>query len=341
MDLVLRLPIIEAIDIAVLAKARLSMACKSIGLCERRLRRWKKAESGDARVGGYRALTQRLSELEKDAIIDALESPGMLELPLKVAHATLMDNGVYIASPSSFTRVVALRRPKRVSACGRPQVRKRPELAATGPGQVWCWDITWLNAAQAGKYFYLYMAIDMFSRKVVAWEVHAKEDGRFARELFADTIFSEGIAENRLIIHADNGKPMRSKNLRGLFAALKVAASYGRPHTSNDNAFAESLFATMKGRVSFPEFFCTLDSARNFCLEFFTWYNNFHLHSSLDYATPHTVHEGLHGGLFDARNKLLEGNRKTHPSRHGGREKAFGIPEITRLKHRVTVAVSK
>lgn len=341
MDLVRRIPIIEAIDEAVKARARLCKACEAIGLCERRLRRWRRADDGDARLGGYRAVNQRLTEVEKDAIVTALESPELCQLPLKGAHALLMDQGIYLASPSSFARVMNQRYPERTGAGKRGQLRKRPELAATGPGQVWCWDITWLNAAQAGKYFYLYMALDMYSRKVVAWEVHVKEDGRFARDLFSDAIYDEGIKEDRLIVHADNGRPMRSKNLRGLFSALKVAASYGRPHTSNDNAFAESLFATMKGRVSFPEFFQNLDAARTFCLEFFTWYNNFHLHSSLDYATPHSVHQGLHGKLFEARNILMEDNRKAHPSRHGGRIKVFGIPAVTRLKHRVAEVVAK
>lgn len=329
----LRQQIIVAIDEAVQSRARLFKACEAIALCPRRLRRWRKSQE-DRRVGGYRAKNQRLSELEKDAIVSALNVPGMENLPLKVAHASLMNKGIYVASPSTFARVLAQREPGKKGSSRKATNPKRPELKATAPGQVWCWDITWLDAAQKGRYFYLYMAIDMFSRKVVAWEVFAKEDGTLARELLAQALEAEGILPGHLVVHADNGKPMKSNSLRSLFERLNVTASYGRPHTSNDNAFAESLFATLKGRVSFPEYFETLDSARAFCFEFFTWYNGVHMHSNLDYVTPMNVHQGLHKEIFAQRNALLEANRMAHPSRHGGRRKIYGIPEVVRLKHR-------
>ena len=336
----LREQIVLAIDVAVSSGARLFKACEAIQLGVRRLRRWRKTEE-DGRKGGYRALAQKLSEPEKDDIIEALQLPGIDELPVKVAHATLMDLGICLASPSTFVRVVKERGVQRKNrATRRAENAKRPELVATAPGQVWCWDITWLDAPVKGTYFYLYMAIDMFSRKVVAWEVFAKEDGTLARDLFAQTLEEEGIAPGQIMIHADNGKPMRSKKLRSLFDDLGVRASYGRPHTSNDNAFAESLFATFKGRVSFPEHFENIQSARTFCLEFFTWYNCFHLHSSLDFVTPQSVHEGLHPEIFANRNLLLEVNRLAHPSRHGGKSKTYGLPKEVRLKHRTSMTVS-
>jgi len=334
----LREQIIFAIDVAVSSGARLFKACEAIQLGERRLRRWRKTEE-DGRKGGYRALNQRLSEPEKDTIVTALQLPGIEDLPIKVAHATLLDQGICLASPSTFVRVVKERGVQRKSGASRAQNAKRPELVATAPGQVWCWDITWLDALIKGTYFYLYMAIDMYSRKVVAWEVFAKEDGTLARDLFAQALEDEGIPPGQIMIHADNGKPMKSKKLRSLFDDLGVRASYGRPHTSNDNAFAESLFATFKGRVSFPEHFENIQSARTFCLEFFTWYNCFHLHSSLDFVTPQSVHEGMHPKIFANRNVLLEVNRLAHPSRHGGKCKTYGIPTEVRLKHRTSMTV--
>lgn len=336
----LREQIVSAIDVAVTSGARLFKACEAIQLCQRRLRRWRKTEE-DGRKGGYRAHAQKLSEPEKDAIVAALQLPGIEDLPIKVAHATLLDQNICLASPSTFVRVVKERGVQRKNrATRRAQNAKRPELVATAPGQVWCWDITWLDAPLKGTYFYLYMAIDMFSRKVVAWEVFSKEDGTLARDLFAQTLEIEGIPPGQIMIHADNGKPMRSKKLRALFDDLGVKASYGRPHTSNDNAFAESLFATFKGRVSFPEHFESIQSARSFCLEFFTWYNCFHLHSSLDFVTPQSVHEGLHSEIFANRNLQLEANRLTHPSRHGGKRKTYGIPTEVRLKHRTLMTVA-
>ena len=331
----LRADILIALDIAVASGARLFRACQTIQLCPRRLRRWRKTDE-DGRKGGYRAQGQRLSDFEKDALVVAFNRPEIVDLPVKVACATLMDQGYYTASPSTCARVLAERDARR-TAPRKPGKAKRPELLATGPGQVWCWDISWLEAPLKGTYFYLYMAIDMYSRKVVAWEVYAKEDGVLARDMFAEALKAEGISPGTLLVHADNGKPMRSLKLRALFDVLRVTASYGRPHTSNDNAFAESLFATFKGRISFPEYFASVHSARDFCMEFFTWYNGFHLHSSLDFVTPQSVHEGLHPGIFSNRNLLLELNREAHPSRHGGRTKVFGIPPEVRLKHRTAL----
>lgn len=328
-----RKEIIKAIDEAVASGARLFKACEAIQLGERKLRRWRKSDV-DGRKGGYRAINQRLNESEKDAIVAALNMPGIDKLPLKVAHATLMDMGICLASASTFARIIKERSVVRNTSPRKPNKAKRPELVATEPGQVWCWDITWLDAPTKGTYYYLYMIIDMFSRKVVGWEVYAKEDGNLARGLFSQALADEGIPAGQIKIHADNGKPMRSKKLRGLFELMGVTASYGRPHTSNDNAFAESLFATFKGRVSFPEYFSSIEAARDYCLEFFTWYNCMHLHSNLDFVTPQSVHEGSHREVYENRNLMLKANRLAHPSRHGGKEKIYGMSPEVRLKHR-------
>jgi transposase InsO family protein len=328
----------QAVDVAVASGARLFKACEAIQLGLRKLRRWRKNDE-DGRKGGYRAWNQKLNESEKDAIVSALNLPGIDKLPLKVAHATLMDMGICLASASSFARVIKERSVPRNKPPRRTRKPKRPELVATGPGQVWCWDITWLEAPTKGTYFYLYMIIDMFSRKVVGQEVYAKEDGNLARGLFAQALADEGIPPGQIKVHADNGKPMRSKKLRGLFDMLNVTASYGRPHTSNDNAFAESLFATFKGRVSFPEYFPTIAAARDYCLEFFTWYNCMHLHSNLDFVTPQSVHEGTHIEVYEKRNALLKMNRLTHPSRHGGKGKNYAMSAEVRLKHRTEMTI--
>lgn len=330
-----RTQIIIAIDVAVNSGARLFKACEAIQIDERRLRRWRKV-SGDGRKGGYRALNQRITESEKDAIVSEFSKASMSNLPIRVAHATLMDQGIYLASPSTFVRVLHERKIKKPRLSKAPKV-KRPELVATAPNQVWCWDITWLEAPVKGTYYYLYMILDMYSRKVVGWDVFAKEDGTFARLLFAQAFEEERVTAGEIIVHSDNGKPMRSKSLRSLFDKLSVTASYGRPHTSNDNAYAEILFATFKGRIAFPDYFTSIESANAYCLEFFTWYNCFHMHSGLDYVTPQTVHKGLETSIYEQRNSLLETHRKAHPSRHGGKRKAFNNSAEVRLKHRTIV----
>lgn len=155
-----------------------------------------------------------------------------------------MDQGIYIASRSTCERVMKAY----YQGIGRVvdrniERRKRPEYAAKGPNQVWCWDITRLHSEVTGKYYYLYLIIDMYSRYIVGWSLHTKEDGKLAEMLFAETLQKHRPGENvSLLVHADNGKPMRSKDLKSLFEKLHVMSSHSRPHTSNDNAFAESVF---------------------------------------------------------------------------------------------------
>lgn len=334
----LRQEIIDAIDTAVDSGARLFKACEAINLNQRRLRRWRRSE-GDERTGGYRAVGQRLSEAEKDVIVSTFEQPDLRELPITVAHATLLDRGIYLASPSTIVRVLNERAAATCKRVSRKTTKaKRPQLKATQPNQVWCWDITWLDGPVKGTYYYLYMIIDMFSRKVVAWDIYAKEDGTLARQLFAEALRSENVEEGKITVHSDNGKPMRSVSLLKLFELLGVQSSYGRPHTSNDNAYAESLFATFKGRIAFPEYFASMEAAQWYCLEFFTWYNQYHLHSALDYLTPQAVHAGEYAETIEKRNAVLAASRAMHPSRFGSKQRVYAVPQTVELKHRTQVA---
>jgi putative transposase len=330
----LRRHVLEAIDEAVASGARHYRACEVLDLSERRVRRWRITPE-DGRTGGYRANKQKLSEEEKDRIRELVNRPDLKDLPLKTVHVTLLDEGVYVASYSTFIRVIKEGGKRNTVAPKKKRRAKRPELKATGPNQVWCWDITWLDTAVAGKYFYLYMIIDMYSRKVVGWSLHTAENGRYARDLFSRTLEAEGARANQIVVHADRGKPMRSRTLRSLFNLLGVVASYSRPHTSNDNAYAESLFATFKNRVSFPEYFVSFEAAESYCEQFFAWYNNHHFHNGLDDVAPSVVHAGQHVDLFAHRNAVLESHRQKHPTRHGGREKRYGLPTTVTLKHRV------
>lgn len=331
-----RRQVIEAVDEAIAHGARQFKACETLGLSPRRLLNWRKKDA-DGRIGGYRAVGQELSEAEKDAIIDAVEQPEMEHLTLKAIHILLLDQGAYLGSYSTFRRVLKQRGVARVLRARPVRTCPRPVLSATGPNQVWCWDITWLESRTKGRYFFLYMIIDMYSRKVVGWAVHPKESGRLARSLFAHTLEAEGVGAHQITVHADNGKPMRSLTLRALFALLMVATSHGRPHTSNDNAFAESLFATLKSRVIFPEYFATIEAARAFSDGFFQWYNTEHLHSGLDHVTPMCVHEGRHHECFEKRNMRLKEHRILHPKRYGGKPKYYGLPETVQLKHKTAM----
>lgn len=265
----------------------------------------------------------------------------MSNLPINIAHALLMDQGIYVASVSTCERVMK----KYYRSIGKvkatvPMRRARPQYCATGPNQVWCWDITWLHSEVTGKYYYLYLIIDMFSRYIVGWILHTKEDGTLAKQLFERTLEEHSHGNVRLRVHADNGKPMRSKSLKSLFEKLNIMSSHSRPHTSNDNAYAESIFATMKGRVIYPEFFRSMEDAERFVMDFVEWYNYEHLHSGIALLTPFCVHYGLQREIIDNRNKLLEEARLRHPERHCAKRKVFKLEDAVELKHKVTLKVA-
>lgn len=276
--------------------------------------------------------------MERSLIIEHFSSSEVAGLSIRAKHAKLMDLGVYIASPASCIRVLNAQFPIKQQNRNPKQKRVRPELKATEPCQVWCWDITWLPSNIQGKYFYLYLIIDMYSRFIIDWEVHTSEDGVLARQLFARAFAVNNINESLMLnVHADNGASMRSRKLNELFHLLSVRASHSRPHTSNDNAFAESVFSTLKGRVLYPEYFITKDGAEIFVKQFVDWYNYEHKHSGLDLLSPYEVHTSTHHNVLKERNKVLENNRYLHPSRHGTKNELYQLPEMVELKHRVTL----
>ncbi|MBN1448377.1 MAG: IS3 family transposase [Bacteroidetes bacterium] len=335
MSIAVRGELIALIDEAIASGAPQFRACEVIGLDERRLRRWRLSD-GDGRTGGYRAQEQALTEAEKDGVVEVMKAEDLRNLPPKQAYHSLMDRGVYLCSYTRFLQVLKERTlvvSKRKRRRGGPG--KRPQLAARAPNQVWCWDITWLESPIIGKYFSLYMIIDLFSRKVVGWGVAAQESGALARKIFAHALETESVCTDQLIVHADNDKPMRSSTLQKLFELLAVTASHGRPHTSNDNAYAESLFATFKGRVAYPEYFRSLRAASEHCAMFFAWYNTEHLHSGLNYLTPIQVHSEAIGRYSHDGMRCLKRTGRNIPNDMAERKRSMPFPETVRLKPRV------
>jgi putative transposase len=333
----MRLDILTALDEAVASGARLHKACEAINICERRVRRWRNSPE-DERRGGYRAKSQKLTLSEVQSIFTNFHSEDLIGQPVRVAHAKLMDKGTYIASPATCIRVLNSIKPVANKATSDKIIRNKPELKASEPCKIWCWDITWLPSNVRGKYFYLYLIIDLYSRLIIDWTIHTTEDGVFARQLFANAFTEYNIDEHSLLlVHADNGQTMRSVTLNELFKKLSVNASHSRPHTSNDNAFAESIFATMKGRILYPEHFMSIEGAIEFVEKFVEWYNFEHKHSELEYLSPFEVHEGMSKELLYERNALLENNRIVNPSRHGGRKKVYRLPDNVELKHKVSL----
>jgi putative transposase len=249
-------------------------------------------------------------------VLEVLHSERFVDLAPAQVYATLLDEGVYLASVRTMYRLLA--------ACDevrerRNQLRRpayvRPELLATRPNELWSWDITKLLGPQRWTYYYLYVILDVFSRYVVGWLLAYRESAALAERLIAETVFKQGIAPGTLTIHADRGSSMTSKPVGLLLSDLGITKSHSRPHVSNDNPYSEAQFRTLKYRPAFPERFGCIEDGRAFCGIFFPWYNTEHHHSGLGLHTPEDVHYGRAVIKRDARVAVLGAAYAAHPER--------------------------
>ena len=230
--------------------------------------------------------------------------------------ATLLDEGVYLASERTMYRILAQagQTGERRNQLTHPRPA-RPELLATRPNELWSWDITKLLGPVSWTYFYLYVILDVFSRYVVGWTVAHAEQAALAERLLAETTAKQQILPGALTVHADRGSSMTSKPVAFLLADLGVTKTHSRPHISNDNPYSESQFKTLKYRPGFPDRFGSIQDARGFCQRFFGWYNRAHRHAGIAMMTPEAVHYGYADKLHQARAAVLAAAYSTHPER--------------------------
>jgi transposase InsO family protein len=260
-----------------------------------------------------------LTSGEQVALLAVLDSDRFADKAPAQVYAILLDEGIYLASIRTMYRVMTLAdqvRERRAQAQHPPRVR--PELVADGPDQVWTWDITKLKGPWRGIYFDLYVILDIFSRKVIHWEIHPGESGDLAKAFMKHAIIANGGAKPQYI-HADNGTSMTSKTVSDLLTDLKITRSHSRPHVSNDNPFSESAFKTLKYCPVFPGSFETIGDARAFAGTFFTYYNNEHRHSGIGLHTPATVHDGTAWAIREQRQQVLDDAFAARPDRFRGR----------------------
>jgi putative transposase len=263
-----------------------------------------------------RPAPRALSAGERQAVLDTLHSPRFCDSSPAETYATLLDEGVYLASERTMYRLLAAhgeageRRAQRV----HPAYAK-PELLATAPNQVWSWDITKLLGPAKWTYFYLYVLLDIYSRYVTGWLLADREQAALAEGLIAEAAAQQGIAPGQLTLHADRGSSMTSKPVALLLADLGITKTHARPHVSNDNPFSEAHFKTLKYRPDFPPRFESLEAARAFCRGFFPWYNHQHRHSALGLLPPAVVHTGQAEAAYTARQTVLAGAYARHPER--------------------------
>ena len=315
--------------------ARLAKACELLGVSVRTYHRWKTPAgvSADRRPEVPRgAPHNKLSDTERAAVIALCNTEQYQSRPPTYIVADQADQGRYLASESTFYRV--LREHGQLHHRGRQRARKSvsppTSHAADAPNRLWCWDISWLPGPACGTWWYLYLIVDVFSRKIVGHEVYEAETGELASQLIEKAHWREHLASKAkpLILHSDNGSPMKAATFLQKLHDLGITPSRSRPRVSNDNAYAEALFRTLKYRPGFPvNGFATLGAARAWMHRFVTWYNEEHRHSALNYVTPAQRHSGEATRILARRQATYERARHAHPERWSGNIRDFGLPE--------------
>lgn len=319
----------EWIEEAVLAGARQVKACAILELAVRTLQRWKKRGQADGhwddqrKTGAtVRTPANKLSVEERTAILAVCHRPEYQSLSPSQIVPRLADRGKYMASESSFYRVLRdADQGHRRSTARAPRTGSKPKgFKATGPNQVWSWDISFLATSLRGAFYRLYLVLDIFSRKIVGWEVHEYESAEQASVLIRKACLAEGIQHDGLVLHADNGGPMKGATMLATLQQLGVVPSFSRPAVSDDNPYSESLFRTLKYTPAYPsQPFASLEAARTWMQGFVQWYNDTHRHSGIRYVTPSQRHRGEDQGLLKQREAVYEAAKQRNPKRWAGK----------------------
>lgn len=300
--------------------ATLPAACREAGISLRTYRRWFRGRQvyADRRPDATRPEAPwKLSEEERQIVLATCMEPRFADMPPTQIVPTLADEGVYLASESTFYRLLHAHQAQHPR--GRAKVRAyRPPMrhVANRANQIWCWDVTYLPSTVRGMFFFLFAVIDLYSRKMVAWEVHATETGDQAADLIEKARWRERLHGVPEILHADNGAAQRSFTLRAKLRELGIEPSYSRPSVSDDNPFIESWFRTVKYMPNFPSRgFKNIDAARDWAMRFVNWYNHEHRHSQIGFVTPVQRHTGASGAILEYRRNIYEKAKANHPKR--------------------------
>lgn len=306
------------------AGARLAPACQVVGICVRTYQRW--TSNGNVRAD-QRPIAKRpqpankLTPQERQRVLDICHQCEYACLPPGQIVPRLADQGTYVASESSFYRILHEADEQHHRGRSRkPRYLSPPQgHCASGPNKVWSWDITWLPTQIRGMFFYLYMIMDVYSRKIVGWEVHTLESSDLSAALVHKAILSEGCLLNPPVLHADNGGPQKGFTMKAKLEALGVTPSYSRPRVSNDNPYSESLFRTVKYRPQYPKKgFENIDTARKWVSRFVKWYNEEHRHSAIRYVTPCQRHKGEDQKILALRHRVYQQARQRRQNRWSG-----------------------
>ncbi len=313
---------IQLIDEARDAGVRQSKACEIMAVSARTYQRWHDASNEqDGRISAKHEPVNKLTELERQRMIKLANEPEYADLSPSKIVPKLADEGQYIASESSFYRVLKAEKQLSHRQRSKPvrQIKKPRALTATGPNQLYSWDITYLPTAVRGLFYYLYLVMDIYSRKIVGWQVYEAESSALAADLMTDICHRERVPPGQVTLHSDNGSPMKGASLLATLQSLGVMPSYSRPSVSNDNPYSESLFRTLKYRSEYPEHgFTELQNARTWVTGFVDWYNDKHLHSAIGFVTPQQRHCGEDKEILFNRKRVYQQAKMKNPHRWSG-----------------------
>lgn len=297
--------------------SRLERACETMGLSARTVQRWRDpAAAQDRRAGPRERPRNALSPEERALVVETANAPAYRDLSPNQIVPRLADEGIYVASESSFYRILREARMMAHRDRARPPVSRPREHVAYGPGQLWSWDITYLATSVRGSFYRLYMVVDIWSRMIVGWAVHDHESGDLAAELLRDTYARQGVGHDQLVLHSDNGSPMKASTMIATLQRLGVVPSFSRPRVHDDNPYSESLFRTLKYRPEYPNLpFASIEAARAWVARFVRWYNTEHCHSALRFVTPEQRHTGRDKKILEERRRVYEAACQRRPER--------------------------
>lgn len=326
--------ILDLLAVAQSKGARLDKSCAVLGVSPRMVERWKVAPVGDDQRQGPRSEpSNKLTQVERTQLLTVVNSPQYRDLSPKQIVPKLADEGLYLASESTLYRVLRQEGQLAHRERSRPAVHSRPkEHVANGPNQVWSWDITYLPSAVRGMFFYLYMVVDVWSRKVVGFEIHTEESMALSARMITRICAEMKIDEQQLVLHSDNGGAMKGATMLATLQKLGVVPSFSRPHVSDDNPYSEALFRTLKYCPEYPgKPFETPEASRTWVSAFVKWYNTEHLHSGIKFVTPDDRHFGRSEQVLSKRKIVYDKARRKNPERWSGKPRNWDPIEIVVL----------
>ena len=325
------------------AGATKSEACEILGVSSRTVERWE-TKPKDLRRGPTSIPSNALTTEERALILKIANSEEYANFPPGQIVPKLADKGLYVGSESSFYRVLKANGLHEHRSRSQPHVRARPEpLIATGPNQVWSWDITYLKAEIKGVFYYLYLPMDVFSRMIVHWEIHPCESAELASQMIITACIKQGVKRWQITLHSDNGGPMKGATMCATLDRLGVTQSLSRPRVSDDNPFSEALFKTLKFCPSFPlnGRFASIEAAGRWCEKFVSWYNKVHLHSAINWVTPASRHNLQDAKILAKRHTVYEEAKLKHPNRWSNKTRNWDRIDVVELNPERTTEVNK